>query len=446
MAKMDREADVPLFDLVGCLSEVIDLVSPAVSDHHKRVAYIALGIASEQGAPIEQQHNVMLAGMVHDIGALSLADRLHNLRFEITHPDEHAERGWLLLKSFEPFSTIADLVRYHHHWWGEGGTAGEGERVPLGSHVLHLADRVSVLLDKEQEILGQVQGICGQIKEQSGRMFAPQLVDAFLGLAAREYFWLDSVSPSLGSLLAQKAKSVTLRLNTELLLSLAKLFSRIIDFRSRFTATHSSGVAACAEALSRLAGLSDKECTMMRIAGYLHDLGKLGVPIEILEKPGPLTPEERNLIRVHTYHSYRILQDIHELDDINFWASSHHERLDGTGYPFHLDSRDLLLANRIMAVADTFTAVIEDRPYRKGMAKDQALQLLQSMALSRALDPNVVSLLDSNFEEVDSCRVAAQAEVVGEYEAFRTHVLGGESRSIATPLPPRSRASVSALS
>lgn len=445
---MIREADVPLFDLVLSLSEAIDLVSPSVSDHHKRVAYIALTISSELGAPAEQRHNVMLAALVHDVGALSLGDRLHTLRFEMANPQEHAERGWLLLKIFEPFSTIAHLVRYHHNLyaWGEDGPVAVANEVPMGSHTLHLADRVAVAINRDQEILGQAPGICRQITKGSGRMFAPQLVEAFLSLAAREYFWLDAVSPSLDNLLAQEARSVTLRLNTETLLGLAKLFSRIIDFRSRFTATHSSGVAACAEALSRLAGLSDKECIMMRIAGYLHDLGKLGVPIEVLEKPGPLTEEERNLIRSHTYHSYRILQHIHEMDDINFWASSHHERLDGTGYPFHLDGRDLLLANRIMAVADTLTAVTEDRPYRSGMGKDQALELLESMARTQGLDSNVVKLLLSNFDEVDSCRASAQAAAAGEYEEFRRRMVGGELQGITGRLPRLSWASLSAHS
>lgn len=427
---MIREADVPLFDLVLSLSGAIDLVSPAVSDHHKRVAYIALAISSELGAPAEQRHNVMLAALVHDVGALSLGDRLHTLQFEMENSPEHAEQGFLVLKSFEPFSAIAPLVRYHHHPHRSGddgifAVAG-GVGVPAGSHTLHLADRVAVLINRGQEVLGQVPGICRQIKKASGRMFVPQLVEAFLSLAEREYFWLDAVSPYLDNLLAQEAKSVTMRLNTELLLSLAKLFSRIIDFRSRFTATHSSGVAACAEALSRLAGLSEKECVMMRIAGYLHDLGKLGVPKEVLEKPGPLTEEERNLIRSHPYHSNRILRRIQEMDDITFWASSHHERLDGTGYPFHLDGRDLLLANRIMAVADTFTAITEDRPYRSGMGRDQALEIIESMARSQALDFNVVKLLLSNFDEVDSCRASAQAAAAEEYEEFR-HRMQGES-------------------
>lgn len=419
-------AEVPLFDLVKCLSQAIDLVDPIVANHHEQVSYIAVSIARARGATVEQQNDVMLAALLHDIGALSLGDRLHTLEFELPHGDRHAESGWLLLKSFKPFSAIAPLVRYHHHPWNPIDFSARAGKVPLGSQIIHLADRVSVLINKEQEVLGQVSGVSDRIREHAGRMFSPQLVNAFLDLANKEYFWLDAVSPMMGNLLAREAKSrsVSLRLDAEVLLGLARLFSRIIDFRSRFTATHSSGVAACAEALARLAGFSDGECTMMRIAGYLHDLGKLAVPVEILEKPGPLTPEERNLIRVHTYHTYRILENIDQLHDIKSWASFHHERLDGTGYPFHLDGRELSLATRIMAVADIFTAVIEDRPYRKGMAREDALGLLQRMSQAMALDSHVVEILTCSFDEVNSYREASQAEAFIEYEEFRRYLLG----------------------
>ena len=200
---------------------------------------------------------------------------------------------------------------------------------------------------------------------------------------------------------------------------MSKLFSYIIDFRSRFTATHSSGVAASSEALSRLVGFSERECRMMRIAGHLHDLGKLAVPAEILEKPAKLTEDEFNIIRSHTFYTYRILEPIGDLDVINTWGSFHHERLDGSGYPFHHKAQDLSLGSRIMAVADVFTAITEDRPYRKEMPSERALQVLQQMADSSALDSNIVSLLRVHFDEINSSRIAAQAGASKEYQEFR---------------------------
>ena len=416
---MIKELRIPLFDMVMCLSNAMDLVSQVVADHHKRVAYIALSIADEMGLSIEEQNNLLLAGLLHDSGAFSLKERITTLQFEVENPYEHAEIGYLLFKDFELFSKIAILIHYHHtRWEGGQGSEFEGNEVPIGSHILHLADRVAVLIKREKEVIGQVKEIRERIEENSGTMFVPELVDAFKSLSTKEYFWFDAVSPSINSILASRAGLVFIELDLKGLLSLAKVFCQIIDFRSRFTATHSSGVAAVAEALSRLIGFSRRECQMMKIAGYLHDLGKLAVPTEILEKPAKLTEDDFNIIKSHPFYTYRILETISDLEVINTWASFHHERLDGRGYPFHHKGENLSLGSRIMAVADVFTAITENRPYRKGMSSDKASQILQQMAQDLALDSNIVSTLSLHYDEVNSVRIAAQTAAFKEYQEF----------------------------
>jgi len=416
---MIKEPVIPVFDLIRSLSEAMDVAVPALVDHHNQVAYIALSLGAELALPLEQRKELVVAGMLHDIGAFYLKERLQVLQFEADNLRKHAEIGYSLLKGFQPFSSVAEIVRFHHMYWDKGkGSEFKGEPVPLGSHILHLADRVAVLLNKEQEVLGQVESISERIEEQSGKMFMPQLVDALKSLATKEYFWLDTASQSIGSVLRRRVRLEAIELGAEELLSLANLFRRIIDFRSPFTATHSSGVAASAEALARLAGFSERECRMMKVAGYLHDLGKLAVPAEILEKPAKLTGDEFNLIRSHTFYTYRILEPIADLEVINTWGSFHHERLDASGYPFHLKGEDLSLGSRIMAVADVFTAITEDRPYRQGMTSERALQVLKQMVDNSALDSKVVSLLSLHFEEINSFRIVAQAAASKEYQVF----------------------------
>lgn len=341
---MIRELKISLVDLIVALSEAMDLVSPYLVNHHKRVAYIAQSIGAEFGLSPENQDELLIAGALHDSGALSLKDRLTTLDFEMKNPYRHAELGYLLIRDFKPLSRVSLMVRYHHNWWHkEQGQASGEEEIPLGSHILHLADRVDVLIKRQEEVLGQVRGICSKIREESNKRFMPDVVDAFMRLADKEYFWLDTVSPFLNHILSQRMGSSIVEVDMETLLDLSRLFSKIIDFRSRFTATHSSGVAATAEALGRLLGFSEKECRMMKVAGYLHDLGKLAVPAEILEKPGRLTMEEFCIIKAHTFYTYRILERLEGLEIINTWASFHHERLDGKGYPFHHRAEDLPL-------------------------------------------------------------------------------------------------------
>jgi HD-GYP domain-containing protein (c-di-GMP phosphodiesterase class II) len=415
---MIKEPHINLDALVIALSKAMDLVSPSVAHHQIKVAYLAFNIASELGWSGEKQRELILAGALHDCGALSLKDRLKALRFEIDSPYRHAEFGYRLLKNFKPFSPIALLIRYHHTPWQQGkGAHFNGEAVPLGSHILHLADRVEVLIDRKREILSQVKVVCKKIQQRSGDMFHPELIEAFLSLASKEFFWLD-ITQAVNYSLVDKMNLASLEVGLDGLFGIARLFSQMVDFRSRFTVTHSSGVAAVAEKLSHLAGFSERHCRMMKIAGYFHDLGKLAIPSEILEKKGKLTEEEYSVVKSHPYYTHSILETFPNLEMINSWASLHHERMDGKGYPFRLKGEDLLLGSRIMAVADIFAALTENRPYRKGLTGRGALKILQQMVRDSALDGQIVSDLKVHYKEAETLRRAAQKEELEEYQQF----------------------------
>jgi len=422
---MKDELNIPLFEMIICLSEAIDLISQEVNGHHKRVAYIANSIATEMGLSEQEQRDLIVAGALHDAGAFSLRERLNALEFEESceydqgEKSEHAEMGYKLIKRFKPFAKIAPLIRYHHVLWDGGkGAEIDGDVIPIGGHILHLADRVDVLINKKIDILNQKDDICRRIERESNEMFIPEAVEAFLSLAKKEAFWFNTTSSNLTRILAKKSGSERINLNLDGLLSLARLFSDIIDFRCQFIATHSSGVAASAEILAELAGFKRKECVMMKVAGYLHDLGKLAVPPEILNKPAKLTKREFNIIKQHPFYTYRILDRVNGLEEINHWAALHHERLDGTGYPFHYNEDYLPIGSRIMAVADVFTAVSEDRPYRKGMRKDKVLNILKDMSSESALDAEIVLIIEQYYDEINRVRQFAQNQEIKKYGAL----------------------------
>jgi len=416
---MLKELNIPVFDMVMCLSKAMDLVNPVVVNHQLRVAYIAFKIGEELKLPKETLNDIVISGIIHDTGAMSLKEKMEILDFEAEAVNKHALIGYYLLKTFPFFKKIAPIVKFHHASWSNGhGRELNGEKVPMESHVLHLADRVDTLIDKTWPMLEHINGICEKIKSESGKRFVPEYVDAFIKLAKKEYFSADVVSPDLKSILKKSANLNVIPLNLDGLLDFGKFFARIIDFRSHFTATHTSGVAACAEALSELAGFSKNESQRMKVAGYLHDLGKLAIPSEILEKPGKLEPWEFDVIRFHTYHTYRTLEMIDGLEDINCYASFHHERLDGSGYPFHYSKDELPLGSRIMAVADVFTAITEDRPYRTGMSAEKTLATLESMAAVNALDSKIVALVHNNYDKMNQVRITAQTSANADYQMF----------------------------
>ena len=202
------------------------------------------------------------------------------------------------------------------------------------------------------------------------------------------------------------------------LMAASTAFSQIIDFRSRFTATHTRGVAETAVFLAERAGFSAPEQDQMRLAGNLHDLGKLAVPSEIIDKPGPLDPQELAVMRRHPELGRAILSSVPGLEQVTDWASQHHEQPGGQGYPGSLAGRELSLGSRILAVADVFTALREDRPYRAGMGQEATLRVLDGMAAHAALDPLVTSLVHEHHMELNERRLAAQTLAAAEFHEF----------------------------
>ena len=414
-----KQRFINLYDLLICLTNAGDLIRHELEKHHQQVAYLAFCIAKHLKLGAEQKKELMLAGLLHDIGALSLNERMELIEDEPPTAQSHAMRGARLIEGFTPLRGAAEIIRYHHLPWNGGeGKTYRGREVPYLSHILHLADRVAVLVDKDRDVLGQVRGIRAAIQEKKDTAFMPELVDAFIAMSVEEYIWLDLAYSPLLYILPEIVMFDTVELDMPEVVALTRIFSQIIDFRSPFTAHHSAGVAKTAEKLAELAGFSGSEQEMMLVAGYLHDLGKLAVKKEVLEKQDKLNAEEFNEIRSHTFYTFRLLQAIKGFETINRWASFHHEKLNAKGYPFHLRDTDIPLGARIMAVADIFTAITEDRPYRKGMEKEQAKTVLTGMVEDGSICPYVVSLLMDNFEMLNDVRIAAQQTAAGEYQAY----------------------------
>jgi len=408
---------INLQDLLICMSKAQDIMSPHLSNHHQRVAYLAFRLAEQIDLPVEQQKNCFQAALIHDIGALSTDEKLDLIEDEPLNINNHAIKGAKLIERFQPLQQVSNIIKYHHVPWknGEGNTCN-ADGVPFESHIIHIADRTCAMIHSGSNVISQLPKIISTIQGKSDSMFVPGLVDALLELSKKEFIWFDLVSDYPIRTIQNNELFDVLNLKVDDVVDLALVFSQIIDFRSSFTARHSAGVAKTAECLAGFAGFTPYKCKMMMIAGYLHDLGKLAVSNEILEKPGKLSEDEFNIIRSHSYYTYHLLESIPAFKIINEWASYHHERVDGTGYPFHIAGEKLSLGSRIMAVADVFTAVTEDRPYRRRMDDDSAKQVLNDMVDSGALDGKVVALLFSNFQKIKRKCEAGQQEATERYQ------------------------------
>lgn len=410
---------VSLLELTLELSRACDMVSPELNNHQRQVAFITYNLGEELNFNKRKQNALSVAAILHDIGGLSMEERINVLKFDALNPHKHAQIGWLLLKDYREFSEVAQIIKFHHVDWENGnGLKKDGEDVLLESHLIHLADRIATLISKDDKMVDQVDQIYDRIEGSAGSRFHPEFVAAFERLKEKEYFWFDLESISNGSNYYKKIDFRDQAINIDELVGIAKLFARIIDFRSNFTAVHSEGVAAVAKRLAQLSGCDEMTCKKILIAGYVHDLGKLTVPTEILEKPCQLTDKEFSLVKGHTYHTYVLLDRVRGLEEINTYASMHHERLDGTGYPFKLKGENLPLGSRIMAVADIFTALSENRPYRKGMQKEMVIKILGDLARDNKIDAQTVELLNAHYNDVNKARIKAQKKARNRYNEF----------------------------
>ena len=409
---MIHNPQIPLHRLILSVSEALDHIHRKVADHQQRTAYIATRLGRCMGLRGQALLDLFHAAALHDIGLIGHENRILALHLhQLEAVNWHAEAGYILLEPNPLFTRPAEILRYHHVPWDNGlGAEHQGAAVPLESHIIVLADSVEVAIDRNTPILAQAESITQKINTLAGTEYHPDCVDAFNEVSQEEAFWLDATCERIYTVLLQQVDWPNLTIDAVALTPLAQTFARIVDAASPWTAVHSAGVAATAVALAERLKFSPRELHLMRAAGYMHDIGKLSVPTSILDKPGKLTKDETAVVRAHTYHTHRILDNIGGMPQVCEWAAFHHERLNGTGYPFHHTADDLTLGSRIMAVADVFTAVTEERPYRQGMPAEQALTVLHGMVDSGALDGDVVRILERDFDDIAEQRRREQAD------------------------------------
>jgi putative nucleotidyltransferase with HDIG domain len=167
-----------------------------------------------------------------------------------------------------------------------------------------------------------------------------------------------------------------------------------LEARDEYTAGHSAAVAVYSGAVARELGLTPDEEELARLAGLLHDIGKVGLPPGLLEKTGPLSPDERRLMEEHSVIGERILSNVTAYQEIARFVRHHHERVDGRGYPDGLGGLEIPLISRIVSVVDAYSAMTSDRPYRKALSDRQAQVRLRN-AVGAQFDGHVVDALDA---------------------------------------------------
>ncbi|PAW11578.1 hydrolase [Vibrio sp. V1B] len=401
----NHEFEVDLKQALIWVARALDYVGVDDSHHSHRVAYIAYQCALALGWDNHQAEFCYFAGMVHDCGVSET--REHMMLLEQLVPQDakaHCIRGYHTLKQCRLLAQFATPILYHHTHWDE---LEQIDIPPFEKNVaalLYLADRLdfmrahyvtnchSDLVILHEELIAEC------VLVNAGTLFHPEMCRAMVKLIMTDAFWFAMESEHIETIGMQFENIDWLQkqLSIEDLTSLGLFLARIVDAKSSFTYQHSQKVAELSRYLAKKMGLDEHDQEMIYIAGLVHDIGKLKTPDEILHKEGPLDKQEYTRIKRHTIDTELALHKVFPNAKIAEWASNHHERLDGSGYPYHKTAEALDVPSRIIAVVDVFQALSQDRPYRGRMTLQEIAIIMGEQVDSGKLCADVYQVLWSN--------------------------------------------------
>ena len=428
---------IALPEIISALSFALDLTEGALPGHALRCCLLGMRLGAEMGLPTELMTPLYYALQLKDVGCSSNAARLTQLvggddramkaatkladwtggvrldsrtlrsTWRTVLPGKslgkrvhrmvklgmeraknnqemiqlRCERGSSIVRKLELGEAAAEAVhQLDEHWDGTGyPRKRKGEEISLLARICTVAQQLDffAMADDEDKAIAV-------IGSRGATCFDPRVVEAAKTLHTLGTLWaycrpgcpvevtrraVVAIDPSGSAVLAET------QIDT-----ICEVFADVVDAKSPFTYRHSLGVADVAEAMAREMGLDPERVQLVRRAALLHDLGKLGVPNTILDKNGSLTPKERSVMREHPFLTRTILERVSSFEELARIAGEHHEKLDGTGYPLGIGAAELCLESRLIAVADCFAALAENRPYRKALDMEAIVAKLRPLA------------------------------------------------------------------
>jgi putative nucleotidyltransferase with HDIG domain len=442
---MAGSGEIALSQLIGALSSALDIGEGEPAGHAARSCLIGMRLADEIGLDASARSDLFYALLLKDAGCSANAAHMSAL---FGAADQDAKRTSKLVDWARPMSAFvwslktvapdgslsekserlrairaeghvtrslmrarcyrgADIARklgfseataqairaLDEHWNGHGQPHGlSGEEIPLPARIMCLAQTLEVFHAARNLHIAYRVAV-----GRSGQWFDPALVKALASFRGDERFWQSLRSPDVS---AVEPPDRVLTADEDRLDLIAEGFAAVIDAKSPWTHEHCDRVCTIAIGMARVLGFTEPEERELRRAALLHDIGKISISNRILDKPGPLTEDERMRFQSHPLLTEQILGRVPSFGGLAALASAHHERLDGHGYPRGLAGEELTRSMRALAVADVYEALISDRPYRAAFSPRDALELM-SADVPSSLDADAFAALKSLLAQPD---------------------------------------------
>lgn len=408
--------------MINIIEKTFNKMNPRLVNHVHRVSFIMMKTLqySKQYSDAFVR-DITMVTLLHDIGTFKTEDIDQILDITNTGIKDHCIYGYLFCKYLSPLAKYADIIMYHH--------TSLAKLLKLDIEykeivqLLHIIDQVDVYW----QIHGEYAFMLEWLKTYQGVNYSKQAIQLFLeameASKVLETIYIQKQLPVLDIFISKPYLQLEL-------LELLRMIAFSMDFRSEFTMIHTITTTSIACKLADLLQI-DKEVQLKIYYGaLLHDIGKVATPVDILENPGRLTKEEMDIMKLHVSHTIDILDACLD-EEIAKIACRHHEKLDGSGYPLGLSANELTIPQRVVAVADIFSALYGQRSYKQGYDKEKIIEIMTRMATNGEIDYEIVKMATLHYDEIIET-VKVQCEPIlkvytclfDEYEQMKKELQG----------------------
>lgn len=404
MTKQLKYSQIDGMAAVKAVNATLRRIDERLIDHGERVAFIACEFCDFCKLNFNIK-TLFVLSLFHDIGAYKTDEIDRMVEFESHDVQNHAIYGYLFLANMTPLEASAEAILYHHTAWSQLLKVSSPYKEYAA--LIHICDRVDIALHYEN-----FEEYLQKIANAEDGLYCPDFQNRMAGFL-RERKIVDKLKD--GSYRKTNIERCNAFLpSTAESLSYLKMLVYSIDFRSEQTVTHTVNTTTIALDIATHFGLSEEQQEKIYIGALLHDIGKIAVPVSILEFPGKLNDEQMKIMRTHVVESRKLIEGIIP-DEICRIATRHHEKFDGSGYPDGLTAKDLTFPERIVAVADIVSALSSRRSYKEPFPKEKVIAILDEMSGVK-LDERICAYVCENYSTIMSASEPARKDIIAKYK------------------------------